>query len=82
LILIKLNGMVFIMSEQSHGSWVPIQQIEDWRIGGQADRPYDNPEQAKADILSLLGQPDPGADGPEASSGKALATDETTDFSS
>lgn len=35
--------------------WQPIREIKDWSIGGPADRLYDNPEQAKEDLLSLLG---------------------------
>ena len=55
--------------------WVPIREITDWRIGGPADRPYDNPEQARADLLSLMGVeattvssdalPEPGAADPD-----------------
>lgn len=42
-------------TEGDDQGYVPIREITDWRIGGQADRPYDNPDQAAADILSLLG---------------------------
>ena len=74
--------MILIMRERSPGNWIPVKQIEDWRIGGQADRPYDDPEQAAADILSLLGQPNLEADESQASSSKTLPIDETADSSS
>jgi hypothetical protein len=40
--------------QHRNGDYVPIQDITDWRPGGPADRLYDNEDQFRADILSLL----------------------------
>jgi hypothetical protein len=50
------------MSEKAPDDWTPIGEITDWRIGGQADRPYDNDEQKRADIAWLIGDGEEKAD--------------------
>ena len=41
--------------------WVPATEITNWSPDGPADRPYDNVDQAKADLMALLGVKSPPA---------------------